>query len=320
MKRDAMIRSGAAAIAALALSPTPAWAQDAAVDPAVTAEETPITTDAPAEQAAPPDALAPLAEPESASEPAASEASEPAPAPAARTTRAPARASTPKPAPSTVASPAAEAPAAETPAAAPPAPAVSEAMTDPVAEAKPAEQTDALAMGPIDEEVGYGLGAAALLALGIGAVAIMRRRRRVDEDEEVSVGHVEEEPAAPTHARPEPAKAVRYDHALIAPAFGSQAGVRPAFAWGNIGTAAAPQRTRETHVERAMRGPTPDNRSLSIRKRLKRAAFFDKREREMAQGRGKPVNRFAGLPKAIAAEAPAPAARTSAPQRVLEPA
>src|SRR5688572_20050243 len=40
----------------------------------------------------------------------------------------------------------------------------------------------------------------------------------------------------------------------------------------------------ESHVDRAMLGPTPDNPSLSLKKRLKRAAFFDQREREVAAG------------------------------------
>jgi hypothetical protein len=52
----------------------------------------------------------------------------------------------------------------------------------------------------------------------------------------------------------------------------------------------------ETWVERAQRGPTPDNPSLSLRKRLKRAAFFDKREREVAAGQAPQVEPDAGLP------------------------
>ncbi len=56
----------------------------------------------------------------------------------------------------------------------------------------------------------------------------------------------------------------------------------------------------ESHVDRAMRGPTPDNPSLSLKKRLKRAAFFDKRDREVAQGQAEPVEADAGLPDAAA--------------------
>jgi len=58
----------------------------------------------------------------------------------------------------------------------------------------------------------------------------------------------------------------------------------------------------ESHVDRAMRGPTPDNPSLSLKKRLKRAAFFDKRDREVAEGQAAPVDADAGLPDAVAGE------------------
>ena len=54
----------------------------------------------------------------------------------------------------------------------------------------------------------------------------------------------------------------------------------------------------ESHVARAMRGPTPDNPSLSLKKRLKRAAFFDQRDRAVAEGRAEPVSSEAGLPGA----------------------
>ena len=53
----------------------------------------------------------------------------------------------------------------------------------------------------------------------------------------------------------------------------------------------------ESHVDRAMLGPTPDNPSLSLKKRLKRAAFFDQREREVAAGTAEPVDADAGLPE-----------------------
>jgi hypothetical protein len=62
------------------------------------------------------------------------------------------------------------------------------------------------------------------------------------------------------------------------------------------------RRPGETWVERAYRGPTPNNPSVSLRNRLKRAAFFDKREREAAAGLATPVNANAGLPGAMAGE------------------
>jgi hypothetical protein len=58
----------------------------------------------------------------------------------------------------------------------------------------------------------------------------------------------------------------------------------------------------ESHIERAMRGPTPDNPSQSLKKRLKRAAFLDKREREVAEGKAEPVDPAAGLPEAAVDE------------------
>jgi len=59
----------------------------------------------------------------------------------------------------------------------------------------------------------------------------------------------------------------------------------------------------ESHVDRATRGPTPDNPSLSLTKRLKRAAFFDLREREVAAGEAEPVDADAGLPERMVEEA-----------------
>ena len=53
----------------------------------------------------------------------------------------------------------------------------------------------------------------------------------------------------------------------------------------------------ESHVDRAALGPTPDNPSLSLKKRLKRAAFFDQRDRDVAAGEAKPIDADAGLPE-----------------------
>jgi hypothetical protein len=60
--------------------------------------------------------------------------------------------------------------------------------------------------------------------------------------------------------------------------------------------------SEESHVDRAMLGPTPDNPSLSLKKRLKRAAFFDQRERDVAAGEAVPVDTDAGLPEAMSDE------------------
>ena len=87
-----------------------------------------------------------------------------------------------------------------------------------------------------------------------------------------------------------------------------------AFAWGNQPQADEPARSSdvtadeddrrpgESWVERAYRGPSANNPSASLRNRLKRAAFFDKREREAAAGLAKPVDGSAGLPDAMVEE------------------
>ena len=82
-----------------------------------------------------------------------------------------------------------------------------------------------------------------------------------------------------------------------------------AFAWGNTQPAAAAsdddgsdRNPGESWVERAYRGPSPANPSVSLRARLKRAAFFDKREREVAAGKAEPVETDAGLPDAMVEE------------------
>ena len=127
----------------------------------------------------------------------------------------------------------------------------------------------------------------------------MSRRRR--HEEEVW----EDEYVEPT-AEAEPVVTPRHDPVaeheppMIAPE-------ASAFAWGSsqareehAAASGDDRRPGETWVERAYRGPTPDNPSLSLRKRLKRAAFFDKREREAAQGKAEPVEADAGLPDNVA--------------------
>jgi len=165
-----------------------------------------------------------------------------------------------------------------------------------------------------DTTLELGGGALALLALGGAAFAIARRRRHADEEEyyaqEGSGDYGEpvaepepipaQEPVAhadPAAAQPEPAIT-----AAAAPAGAS------AFAWGNERSEQAgdgdgsDRRPGESWVERAYRGPSPANPSVSLKARLKRAAFFDKREREVAAGTAEPVAADEGLPEAMVEE------------------
>jgi hypothetical protein len=54
-----------------------------------------------------------------------------------------------------------------------------------------------------------------------------------------------------------------------------------------------------SHVEAACEGPSADNPSLSIKKRIKRAQFFDQREQLVAAGMAVSVEADAGLPDAL---------------------
>ena len=159
-----------------------------------------------------------------------------------------------------------------------------------------------------DTMLEVGGGALALLALGAGAVALTRRRRH--EDEFVDEAY---EPEAAIASQPDTAVAAepeampRHD-----PVFDEQPAIvgpsASAFAWGNPQPAettvddGSDRKPGESWVERAYRGPSPANPSVSLRNRLKRAAFFDKREREVAAGKAEPVDTDAGLPDAMVDE------------------
>jgi hypothetical protein len=149
-------------------------------------------------------------------------------------------------------------------------------------------------------------GALALLAIGGAAVGVASRRRRRREQELADAQTLSYEPFETTAApepqpQPQPQPILHGDQPATAPA-------ASAFAWGNRpepteATAAEDdRRPGETWVERAYRGPTTNNPSVSLRNRLKRAAFFDKREREAAAGIAAPVSGNAGLPGAMAGE------------------
>ena len=188
----------------------------------------------------------------------------------------------------------ASAPAAPAPAA-PPA-TESQSTIKPIVDTTPAPPHTAAKAAPSHSDnraLEVGAGALALLAIGGGAWALSRRRRH--EEEFVDEAY---EPQTVAEAEPvEPAPAVSQEQpAIVAPS---------AFAWGNQPAASddgSDRRPGESWVERAYRGPSPANPSVSLRARLKRAAFFDKREREVAAGIAEPVETDAGLPEAMADE------------------
>jgi hypothetical protein len=143
-------------------------------------------------------------------------------------------------------------------------------------------------------------GALAFLALG-GAAVAMTRRRRNDDDEM----WVEEETVEPV-AQPERVIArepvVDQQPPIVSPSAFGWAGDRAAVASPLATDPTIEQDDRrpgESWVERAHRGPTPNNPSVSLRNRLRRAAFFDKRERDVAAGTAEPVDMTAGLPSAM---------------------
>ena len=143
-------------------------------------------------------------------------------------------------------------------------------------------------------------GALGLIALGGIAYSIARRRR-----EDAWHGEWEGEPTVVEHesAVVEPRHdPVVHDEqpAITAPS---------AFAWTAAPNAAKTEREDgddrlpgETWVQRAYRGPSANNPSVSLKARLRRAAFFDKRERDVAAGIAEPVDPDAGLPDAMSEE------------------
>jgi len=168
--------------------------------------------------------------------------------------------------------------------------------------AKPAATSARPLVGPFDEQTAeLGGGAIILLALGTAAVALSHSRRKRREEAEWDEAAPEAEAHDPLFDEP----MFQQDPASTkAPTTKASA-----FAWGNAaqpcdqpsddGSDRCPG---ETWVERAYRGPSPANPSASLKHRLGRAAFFDKREREVAAGQAKPVEPDAGLPEALADE------------------
>jgi hypothetical protein len=179
--------------------------------------------------------------------------------------------------------------------------------------AKPANQPAAASRPSkrTDETLPIAGGAlVALLALGGAAYAVSRRRRREDAWRDEWVGEPATEHEAAIEPEPTPAAVIEPRHDPIVHEQQAEIAAPSAFAWD------ATQATRretdrdpdddrlpgETWVQRAYRGPSANNPSVSLKNRLGRAAFFDKREREVAAGLAEPVDPDAGLPDARGAE------------------
>jgi hypothetical protein len=236
-----------------AASPAPATAQDTVITSAPTA-----TPQASATVASGPVIGTPVVhmpDTDATAEPAAT------PARVKRTSTATAR-STPAPvATKTAAAPApapierTEAPAAAAPIAAP----------APASVARKTEVTQVRSTDDTSLEL-IGLGGAGLVVLGGAAFAFSRRKRRYELEDDVLLNEpaMADPIAAPAYVAP------AYAQAVAMPAATAQPTMLPnGFDLSRFG-----RHTRAAYV-----GPTPENPSLSLRRRLKHASFFDGRER-----------------------------------------
>ena len=290
-------RLGMTAIAAvLALSSTSLAAQEV---PDTTAPvEAPTTTTTTPEATAPAaDPLAPVAEPEAtapAEETTAATEAAPAAKPVAKKA-ATKTVSKAKPSSTKVAStapsaaPAAPAPVAEAaPAPAPVAAAEPAPEVAPVAEAQPAKDAQIKEALPIAGGAG-----AVILALAGAGMAVRRKRRR--EDEEYEHNWIDDdETMLADEVQPEPEPVVEpqasWDPPVHAPELAAMpAAMQPTEVPDDFDTSGFGR-----HVKAAYEGPTAENPSLSLRKRLKIAGELDRREREAGinlkpAGSSKPV-------------------------------
>jgi hypothetical protein len=169
----------------------------------------------------------------------------------------------------------------------------------------PAQTTSAASNDMLPIAGAAGLGFLGLLGVGLA----MRSRRRRNEEEFAAAEQDELAGEAPAQADPlfsEPAFAPHTADPAPALALGAAVGSAPAPASECVDAAPG------SHVEAACEGPTADNPSLSIKKRLKRAHFFDQREFLAAAGEVAPIADDAGLPDLITEPVAAPGTREPA--------
>ena len=298
MTRQNNSRLATTAIAALlAFSSPPLVAQDTQPPPEPVAE-TPVTVTPDPLAPEPVAAETPPAAETTAETPAESETAEAAdPEPAATATpvarRSPAS-TRPANRVARSAAPAAASPIAapaEAPITAPVEPMAPEAIAPdpfaepPVATSEPTETAISDDVLPIASAAGLGL-----LALAGAAMALRRRRRRREEEAEWAMTEAKAEPVMAE----EPAPAMRPEPVFLrqpapihdpVPSEATATALPAGFDVSRFGR----------HVQEAYRGPTPDNPSLSLKNRLRRAAFFDQQERRTGTA----------APEPAAAEAPA---------------
>ena len=159
--------------------------------------------------------------------------------------------------------------------------------------AKPAAKPQSGIAGIDQRTLEFGGGAAALIILGAAAVAVARSRRRRREEAEWDQAAPAEEARDPLFDEP------MFHHEPALAEASAVARDQPCNQPLDDGSDRCPG---ESWVERAHRGPSPANPSASLKHRLSRAAFFDKRERDVAAGRAEPVEPDAGLPEAVVEE------------------
>lgn len=268
--------------AAIAITSTPLLAQDSAPAPAdatIPVIATPLVESAPAAAVPAPALNIPKISVNMSDAPVA---------PGVEATATPAMTNSARPEPSPVveksaAAPVRAAPATTAPAAPEPAPMMAKAVEAPapesplptpsVAVAPPVPTTATAAAAPVassDETLPVAGGVLAALALAGGAFAFAGRKRRYREEyRDAALSQQPTTAALLTGITPmSPQPSARYTPPPV-----MAETISPALPAGFDMSRYGP------HVQAAYRGPTPDNPSLSLSKRLKRARFYDQRER-----------------------------------------
>lgn len=151
-----------------------------------------------------------------------------------------------------------------------------------------------------------GAAGAALLLLGGGIYAFRRRR-----DDEVAGAETVALAPAPLPEAPLPASAMAVGAPeavpYVAPIPVAPRTTAPIQTAANTLPAGFDLSRFGRHTQAAYQGPTDANPFLSLRRRLKRASFFDQREREASQGMAQAATAYA---QTTASQAPAGQRRT----------